>query len=653
MATTATTSQPQSPLELQKAALGTSWNNLGSALYNMYDAGLSDREKLDRNLTIWNNLYEMRRAPRNWPWPNASNVVPMVIPTQLDTMLANIVLAVYAVQRFYVVNGNTDIAAQHQHDVEFFLNAELTRQRPGLTWLMQHVESLFAALRDGNGITAITYRKEFATHRAAIVERLKDPESGIDILDPMTGKPIIHTHTEEMTMPVYDDVELQTIELRDFGVIPAWQTNIDKAATVWRRAYLDSNQLYAMCRSEKNPKGPLRREAVEYAMSYLAPGETELKYSRQGYSTYTIAGQIEIGDEEGAMSVPELKQHKGPYEIIIMNSNAYFDGKEHVLWLHPYSQTCLGFDRYQCWHGERPYSVKTPLARVNRFYGLSLVERMAPSAEEMASNRNRRNDFLDQRTLPPMYEVEGAKLVTKKNAWGPDARWKVPNKDAIGFIPLPDVSAIMAGVEEENIMKADIEAFTGNTAPLLGEASSGRPTAKGIQAAIARAGVRHNFVAMNVRDADLRTLRQIVALKLQYGPDILETDTSIGGQPKKLSIPKDVLAQDYTWSITGSGGPLDKATRTQEMQSLYAILMQNPIIAQDPVKIWAVTRMLLEEYNRADVLALIGTRDEAEQQKKLMEMMRAKGMDPSQMGAPGGQHGKPQQHHPAQQGFPA
>jgi hypothetical protein len=261
-----------------------------------------------------------------------------------------------------------------------------------------------------------------------------------------------------------------------------------------------------------------------------------------------------------------------------------------------------------------------------------------------------------------MYEIDGARLLTKNNYFGPDARWKVPSKDAVGFLPMPDVSALMAGVEEENLMKADIEAFTGNTAPLLGEAQSGRPTAKGIQAQIARAGVRHNFVAMNVRDADLRTLNQIVQLKIQYGPDIAESTTSIGGQPQKLSIPKDVLADDYTFSITGSGGPLDKATRTAEMQSLYAILMQNPIIGQDPVKIWAVTRMLLEEYNRADILALIGTRDEAEQQKQAMQMMQQAGIDPATMGGHiGGHpakpqkppaHGQPTQHTPPAQGFP-
>lgn len=615
----------------------------------MYDQGLSSREGLDRDLTIWNNFYEMRRGERNWPWKNASNITTMIAPTQLDTMLANIVLQVYAIQRFYVCNGNTAQAAQFQHDAEQYMNAELFRTRPGKSWLMQHVEALFAGLRDGNGITEILYRRETAKHKVAIVDRLRDPDSGIDILDPQ-GKPIIRTSVEEQVVPVYDDVDLNTVELRNFGVFPSWQTDLDKAAGVWRRQYLDSTVLRSMCKSADNPDGPLKPDAVEYALSTCARGESELTWGRQGYSTYTIAGQIEPGLDEGQANL-ELQQHIGPLEIIRIHTNAFFEGKEYVFWLHPLSQTCLGWERFQYWHGQRPFSVKRPLPRIDRFYGISLIERMLGNIIEIQGNRNRRNDFLDQRTLPPMYQFAGAKLNTKNNSLGPDARWTVPDgqPNAVGIIPLPqDVNLLIAGKEEEEIMLNEIESFTGNSAPMLGAPASGRPTAKGIQAAVARASVRHNFVAMHIRDADARTLNQIIQLKIQYGPDVNEINTNVGGQPQKLVLPKEVLAQDYTWSIAGSGGPLDKSTRTQEMQSLYALLMQNPLVGGDQVRVWGVTRMLLEEYNRADVLALIGTRDEAEQKQKLQEMMQQAGMAPNGDPMQGGKPGAPAQPQPQQ-----
>jgi hypothetical protein len=642
------TSQPESKVQLQEKNLGPFLTSLSQALYTTFDQALSARERRDLHLDAWNNAYEMRVGQRNWPWPNSSNVATTIIPTQVDTMLANIVLAVYAVQRYYVVNGNTPEAAQGQHDVEQGLNAELLRQRPGGSWLYQHIESLFASLRDGNGITEILYKKEWAEQNIAIVERVQDPDTGIDIVDPLTGQPVIRTRVEAQKIPIYDDVALETVELRDFGIIPAWQIDIDKAAGVWRRSYMDSNELLAMCKSKDNPQGPLNRKAVEYAMSFNAKGESELRYSRQGYSTYTIAGDIDVGLEE-VTAAPELKQHVGPMDVVRIHTNMFFDGKEYVFWLHPLSETCMGWQRYQYWHGQRPFSIKKPLPRVKRFYGLSLIERLMPSVVEIQANKNRRNDFLDQRTLPPMYQMDGAKLLTKNNAWGPDAKWSVPTKDAVGVIPLPnDIANIMAGKDEEALLREDIQEFTGNGSLATGQVPTGRPTKAGIQAAQARMGLRGNFIAMHVRDADMRTINQIIALKIQYGPDTQQIDTSIGGQPKKLIIPKEVLAQDYSITIAGQGGPLDKSTRTQEMQSLYALLMQNPLVAGNPVRIWAMTRMLLEEYSRADILELIGTRDEAEKQAKLQQMMAQMGQQPEQPGggAPGG-GGAP--HQPTQQ----
>ena len=640
------TTQPQSKVELQEKNLGKFWTSLSQALYVTFDQALSARERRDLKLDAWNNAYEMRVGQRNWPWPSASNVTTTIIPTQVDTMLANIVLAVYAVQRYYVVNGNTPEAANGQHDVEQGLNAELLRQRPGGSWLYQHIESLFAGLRDGNGITEILYKKEWAEQNIAIVERVTDPDTGIDIVDPLTGQPVIRTRVESQKIPIYDDVALETVELRDFGVIPAWQTDIDKAAGVWRRSYMDSNELRAMVKTADNPDGPLRKDAVEYAINFNAKGENELKYSRQGYSTYTIAGDIDVGLSEGTAD-PELKQHTGPLDVVRIHANMFFDGKEYVFWLHPLSETCLGWQRYQYWHGQRPFSVKKPLPRVKRFYGLSLIERLLPSVVEIQANKNRRNDFLDQRTLPPMYELDGAKLLTKNNALGPDARWKLPNPEAVGILKLPtDVNLLLAGKDEEGLLREDIQEFTGNGSLATGQVPTGRPTKAGIQAAVARQGLRHNFVAMHVRDADMRTINQVIALKIQYGPDTSIIDTNIGGEPKKLIIPKEVLAQDYTITIAGQGGPLDKSTRTQEMQSLYALLMQNPLIAGHPIKIWALTRMLLEEYSRADILELIGTRDEAEQQEKLAQMMAQMGVQPGQQ--PGGQPGGGGGHAPSQ-----
>ena len=63
-------------------------------------------------------------------------------------------------------------------------------------------------------------KEEWEKVRVAVVDRVRDPDTGMDLLDPTTQKPIIHTHTEEKVIPVYDDVDLNTVKLRDFEDYP-------------------------------------------------------------------------------------------------------------------------------------------------------------------------------------------------------------------------------------------------------------------------------------------------------------------------------------------------------------------------------------------------------------------------------------------------
>jgi hypothetical protein len=58
-------------------------------------------------------------------------------------------------------------------------------------------------------------------------------------------------------------------------------------------------------------------------------------------------------------------------------------------------------------------------------------------------------------------------------------------------------------------------------------------------------------------------------------------------------------------------GPLDRENRRQDILTLYSLLMQNPLVQGDMGKIWSTTMMVLEEFNRPDVPAIIGTMQDA------------------------------------------
>lgn len=152
----------------------------------------------------------------------------------------------------------------------------------------------------------------------------------------------------------------------------------------------------------------------------------------------------------------------------------------------------------------------------------------------------------------------------------------------------------------------------------------GRRSAKEAQAIQQSAGVRIDLMANRVRDWLKKVFWQIHHLKLQYGPDEMDTTVQVAGRPERLTLPKAVLARDYSLDIAGAGGPLDRENRRQEMMLLYSMLMQNPLVAGNLIRVWAITQMILEDFNRPDVPNLIGTRDEAQQQMQAQQQAAEK-----------------------------
>ena len=66
------------------------------------------------------------------------------------------------------------------------------------------------------------------------------------------------------------------------------------------------------------------------------------------------------------------------------------------------------------------------------------------------------------------------------------------------------------------------------------------------------------------------------------GPTNLRPRTNQQGQPEKLMLEKEVLAQDYDMAVAGMAGPLDRDNRRSDTLTLYSLLMQNPLIQGEP-----------------------------------------------------------------------
>jgi hypothetical protein len=583
------------------------WTNIGTSLYDSINAALSDRSLLDENLDYWNDLYEMVTPPRNDPWPNASNVFVPIVKEQLETLLARLAAVVFA-NRLFLVNGKTKEAAATQHEVERYYNAESERHG-WVEWLYQ---ALHLSLRDGTSVMAVTWKKQ-VSKRKVVVPVPELDENGAPVLG-KDGKPKQTTEVQEIEVEDYNDVSLEPVELGDFIIIPAWQINIEEAAAVAWKRYIAQPELMEMVKG-----GVLDEKSVEYAMNFVTYGESELARDPQGINTYQAGGKIQVGAEEGTMNPADVEgspmRMRGPLRIWQVHSRQYdMDGDgiadENVFWVHADSQTLLGWQPYAYFHGRRPFVSLAPMSRPNRFYGFGVPEILRTVQEEANAVHNQRNDQIDLRTSPPLYYREGMKLDNEQGRWGPGAMMAVNEPTDVGVLPIPDVNP--SSWTEESLLMQYANKLTGLDSMMGG----GRRSAKEAQAIQQSAGVRIDLMANRVRDWLKKIFWQIHHLKLQYGPEEMDTTVQVAGRPERLSLPKAVLAQDYALDIAGAGGPLDRENRRQEMMLLYSMLMQNPLVAGNLIRVWAITQMILEDFNRPDVPNLIGTRDEAEQQMK-------------------------------------
>jgi hypothetical protein len=580
------------------------WSSLSLDLYQSINASLGERQALEDNLKDWNDLYEMRVDPTDWPWANASNVFIPLIPAQLDTAVAYIAGKVF-VPRFYIVTGNTPDAATTAHDVERYYNAELVRQRGATTWYNNYITWLRMAFRDGTAVMEVLWKKKVSKRSIVTFEDVKD-DTGVPIIDMQTGRAKSERKITQVEVVDYDDVELQPVLLRDFLLFPDEAASIEEAVGVARALWLYEDQLMEMVRD-----GVLDGDEVERALSYVPTGTNDFASDRQGIYDRTMGDQIVVGLGQGAQH-SRFYKNRGPIKVWRIHSRQYDmngDGvpEENIYYLHELSQRMLGFDDYEYVVDVRPYFSFCPYPRAGRFYGYSLVERLAPIQAEINSMYNARNNLIDLMLNPPLLYGAGEEMDDKEQQWGPGVKWEVSDPSKIKWMEFPQVP--LASFQNEALLNSYVDKLTGVSAPIMGAQSSGRRSAAETKIQAASTGTRNDEIALELRAVCRAILNFTHKLKLQYIND--DPEFTVGED--KFVLPREVLGKDYQLDIAGSSDPLDMNSRRQENLGLFQLLMQVPWIGQDPVKSFNAVRMVLEAFNRPDTTALIGTDQEAAQ----------------------------------------
>ena len=590
------------------------WSVYGTAIYEGITNSLSDRSDFDQLLDYYNDLYEMNISPTNTPWPNAPSVCVPLVRTQLEAVVSRLASAVF-VPRLFVVNGNTQEAAQSQHEVERYYNAEFRKRRI----LDKLLIGLHLCARDGTAIMENVWKKKTVKRKVLVYTPVLD-EQGAPRVD-KNGKIIREKSIEDMTVTEVDAFDPQPIELRDFIVGPAWATSIESAEFVAVKKMLTQNDLQQMVNA-----GTLNEEWTEKAWGYLTQGDNDLDSDPQGTATYQLGGTINVGDagtmDPAGENEPGQKL-RGSLRVWRVHSNQFdLDGdglaEENVFWIHDESQFLLGWAPYEYWHGRRPFSSLCLMPRPNRFYGFGIPESLRGLQEEASAIHNQRLAYMDLILSPPRYRVAGTKFEDQEKRWGPEAEVEVGAQGDYGIIGLPEVPE--STWSEESMLIRYAGQLTGIDGPGQPMVGNQKIPAKQQQMYQQSANIRLDLMALQVRQWIEDILWQWHHLNLQYGPDQFTTSAiNTQGQPEKLMLDKEVLSQDYDMTVAGMAGPLDRDSRRSDTMTLYSLLLQNPLVSGNLSRVWAATMMVLEDFNRPDVPNLIGTAQNAMDQQKAQQ----------------------------------
>jgi hypothetical protein len=586
--------QPEAPVSLPIPKISdATWQTLGETAMILIDINLDNRSALDESLSLWNSMYEMRVEPRNSPWPDAANLSIPMVPAQVEEFVARVGGSVL-LPRPFSVRGNDSNSSVYSHAVEQFYNGKYTQNK----WDDAFFTGIHLSARDG--VTVMEIMWEQSTYERTFIADSMDEQ----------GQPTKIKQKVKFTQ--YNDPKLRPVELRDLLLIPAYSVSIEAADAVCRKEYLGEADLRKLVNS-----GVLDAERVEFALSHVSTAQGDLSYDRQGYSTYTIGGKIDVVDV--AVAPPDgVKMERGPIEIWRIHTNQYDldnDGvpEENILWVHDRSRTLLGYTPFEYLQG-RPFKSLAPFPRPNRFYGFSIPERLKDLQEELNAQHNGRLDTMDWLLNPTVIKEPSVRLREEDMGMGPgimiDAK-----VGQIGFLTPPEIPQ-SSWTEEQSIMMY-AQAIMGAPAamgPQQQQSSGGNRSARSAQQNAAVAGLPTNIILKRVRSWMQECFEYIHGLYIQYGKDQMEAVDHSPGGAQKIELPKEILSLDYTLSIAGQGGPLDKENRRNDLLMFASFLQNNPLVQGNLPRIWALTALIAETYDLPEVTKFIGTMEEAQQQ---------------------------------------
>lgn len=606
------------------------WNEIREYLNTIITNATSERTQLDADLVIWNDLYEGKVPDKkDSPWPDASNLNVPLTQEMLDGLHSILSKSSLGVDPLALVKGEDSAGVDVEHKLQqYYSSLANTIDLPEAL-----SQGIFLALRDGVGVLKVTWERRTRKVKTRKMKPVMDPLTQEPVTDPDTMKPMRSEVVEIDEIVEYNNVRVLPVELKDFYLLPAHAYALEKpysrgtAERIWMR----KDQIKARGRS-----GMYKMAEVEKLLASSAgQGRLSATGNTANMDVDTISGAIQIS------LTPGFEEFEA-FEICLsydLDEDGY---EEECLFTYvPRFNVLLQVEVFPYWHQMHPYVAIIPWPRPRRFYGFSVPQRLESINRELNAIHNQRIDAVSIRLSPPTIVTRSAILRgDASQPWGPGARLEVNNSDDVSVPTLPDINP--SSFSEENILRQYAERVVGRYDVNTPRGTGSRRTRAEIGAIQGESMVRFDYMMKLVQRAVVKVFEQIHQLKIQYMTDEGEQFETVGmAGAEKFSIQRQELLANIKFVANGDLPVADKERNRQEAYFLYGALMQNPLVAERPDRIYAVTNILLEAWERKDKEKIIGTYEEVQQgmqqaamaDQQMADQMRAMGVPEEQIPA--------------------
>lgn len=601
------------------------WSGLGNYLNTVIVNATAERAELDRNLIVWNDLYEGKvPEKKDTPWPDSSNLHVPLTQEMLDGLHGRLAKSALGVSPLVLVKGQDETGVEVAYKLERYY--ETLSDSIDLGDVIN--QAIFLALRDGVGLVKVMWERRTRKVKTRKMKPVIDDMTGQPIMDPESLKPLREEVIEVDDIVEYNNVVAVPTELKDFYLLPSHAFGLDRryskgtAERVWMRW----DEIHARGRS-----GEYRMDAVMQMKDATAGSRLQTTGNVANLDVDTIGGLVQISQTPGFEE----------YEVfeICMSHDLDGDGyEEECLFTYvPKFNTLLRAEVFPYWHQLRPFIAFIPWPRPRRFYGFSVPQRLESINRELNAIHNQRLDAVSIRLSPPIIITRSAILRgDSSQAWGPAARLEVNSPEDVQIPNLPDINP--SSFSEENILRQYAERVLGAYDINTNRPTGARRTRAEIGAIQQESMVRFDYMMKLVQRSVVKIFEQIHQLKIQYMPDEGEEFEAIGMDgAEKFQVAREELLANIKFVANGDLPVSDKERNRQEAYFLYGALLQNPLVAPRPDRVYAVTQLLLEAWERKDIEKIIGTRDEIQQQMgqqaQLQQVLEQLGLPPEMIAA--------------------